>query len=51
MGSLHSMEDLPDAKNNLCLLKKDFYEEVGGEDLGNDKLKCYKQAQEDDDEG
>ena len=29
--------------------KKYIYEEVGGGYLGNDKLKYYKQAQEDDD--
>ena len=32
------------------MLKKDFYEEVGGRGLGNDKLKRYKQAQEENDE-
>ena len=45
-----TMKDVAVVKKNLRLLKKDFYEEVGGRSLGNDKLKRYKQAQEENDE-
>ena len=44
-----TMKDVAEAKKHLRSLKKDFFEEAGGRKLGNNKLKHYKAAQEEDD--